>query len=116
MIFYEIDGKKLGVVRTEAFLSFIVEHIFFRFMDAGRAGAAEAVGDMVDCLIQMFEERGSLTPGQIDAAEYYLIKRDAMKLVFDGLILEGSVGINAAVFKMYNYVGQLPTKPAKPKK
>lgn len=116
MIFHEIDGQKLGVVRTADFMSFIVDHIFFRFMDAGRAGAAEAVADMVDCLIQMFEERGSLTPGQIDSAEYYLIKRDAMKLVFDGLVLEGTTGIMSAAFKMYNYVGQLPTKPAKLKK
>ncbi len=116
MIFHEIDGKKLGVVKTDVFTNFMVEHIFFRFMDAGRAGANQAITDLVDCLIKMFEERGSLNPGQIDQVQYNELKRDATTLIINGLIQEGTVGIDAAVFKMYNYIGQLPKREVKAKK
>jgi hypothetical protein len=115
MIFHEIDGKKLGEVRTEDFLNFITDHIFFRFFDSGRTGIQYATTDLVDCLIKLFEDRGELNKGQIDDTQYQELNRDAQKLIVNGLIEEGTTGIYNAAFKMYNYIGQLPKKPAKKK-
>lgn len=111
---YEINGVKLGVVRTADFLEFMVNHIFFSFMATGRPGLNQGVTDLVDCLIRMFVERGSIHPGQLNVDEYNAIVRDALKLVMDGFILEGTAGIYNATFKMYNYVGQLPKPQVKP--
>jgi hypothetical protein len=110
MILHEIDGHQLGVIRTETFTEFMVDHIFFAFFDRGRHGLTGAVTDLIDSLIRMFEQRGELTVGQIKPEQYKELTREAQKLIINGLIEEGTTGIHNAVFQMYTVIGQLPKK------
>lgn len=107
MIFHEIDGQKLGVVKTEVFMDFFTDHLFFRFFDTGRSGLADGINNLVDSLITMFEQRGELKKGQITSEERQEIIQLATKNIVNGLIEEGTTGIHNGAFKMYNYVGQI---------
>lgn len=107
MIFREIDGQPLGVIKTEAFMDFFTDHLFFRFFDSGRSGLNEGIGTLVDCLITMFEQRGELKKDQITREQRQELIELATKNIVNGLIQEGTTGIYNGAFKMYNYVGQI---------
>ena len=106
-MFTEIKGQKLGVIKTDDFIDFFVEKLFFGMMDNGREAIKQGCGDLVECLVEMMVQRGELTRGQITKEEFRELEKEAIALTVNGLIQSGTPGIYNGIHAMYVRIGQI---------
>ena len=109
-MYTEINGQKLGVIKTDTFIDFFTEKLFFGMMDNGREQINHVCGDLVECLVEMMVQRGELNRGQVTKDEFRELQKEAIALVVNGLIQSGTPGIYNAIHAMYVRIGQLPKR------
>ena len=101
MIFQTIDGVKIADIQLIKLTEFLTEHVFFRFMDNGRAGMQSGCKDVVDNVLTWFEEQQLMTAefktesGTIAGFNAHTDK--LVKECIDGFITGGSNSIKRSI-------------------
>ena len=96
MIFQTIDGVKLADVDQSILIDFLVEHVFFRFMDNGRYGIQTSGNDVVSTLITHFEQKGLVTK-EFTTKQFDKFHEKFVKDCVTSFINKGSTGIYHSV-------------------
>jgi hypothetical protein len=70
MIFLKINDKELNELTLDEMADFFMGHIFFKFMDSGRAGLREGVVDLVDNICQRSLDRTKNKTARAERSAY----------------------------------------------
>jgi hypothetical protein len=108
MILRNIDGEEIQEVDFHGFVDFFTEHLFFKFMEGGRATLLSGYKDLVDTSFYRAEQiyfsnhrKEKVYGSPLEKLKLYdAVYNDGMQRVVNGFIKSGTDGMRTAIFQV----------------